>query len=659
MGLFMDDARTTSGMAAFAALPRAFSSTTLLGALLVLAVSIAFLVPSGLYNIDEFVYTLGADTLSREGSLAVRNGWDIYGSEGLKLGFLREGPNGIVPQYPPGTALLAAPLFDMLGARSLILLNAISAALTVWMTYLLGRHCYGDARTGMVAAGILLFCTFLAEYAFGIWPHAMSMAAALGAFYMAVRATGTMGRRAFGWALAAGLAIGAGFLIRLDTILIVPVVGTFVILNARAPAISLAGGALGLLPGILGASLANQVKFGTFNPLSYGGGTGGGTDASAHAVAAVVGIVGVLALFAIRHIRWTNALRRIALASGLAAVALAFLHPALRGFAGDYARGLWDLGYDLTGVSEGRPGATEKTGPIRWFWGQPKKALAQSLPWLGILAIFLVRPWTAATRKWHLTFALALFVWSLPFVPRSWHGGFGMNMRYFLPVVPFLALLAAHAVSRLQDTAGLRARTFVLFGLLGFGAAALWAAAGPVAMALLHQMLTRVLFLIVAAFALWAALRGPNGPIAARSALASATVAFGVAAAVGAVQDFSKALEKRQNTQAIGSALASVEGPALLYGSTSWFGALIGRPDTLFAVPDQWTMAPDLALIGRALADGRQVFVSEGLAPVITDSDNGAFVEGRSIATERYRVVQIQPAPGTEPTARAVAEGDR
>ena len=96
---------------------------------------------------------------------------------------------------------------------------------------------------------------------------------------------------------------------------------------------------------------------------------------------------------------------------------------------------------DATIIQDNRAGGLQRMadGTVL-FWGLPKKALAQSLPWLGCLAALagLAR----AERRQSILFVLIIFAgWSVPFVVGSWHGGFGANMRYFLPSVVLLAIL--------------------------------------------------------------------------------------------------------------------------------------------------------------------------------------------------------------------------
>ena len=85
------------------------------------------------------------------------------------------GPNGVAPQYPPGTAVLGAPLYGAFGIRGMILPNAVAAAATLWLVFALARRLTGDATLALGAVGLLAFDTYFLEYAYGIWPHAIAM----------------------------------------------------------------------------------------------------------------------------------------------------------------------------------------------------------------------------------------------------------------------------------------------------------------------------------------------------------------------------------------------------------------------------------------------------------------------------------------------------
>ena len=112
----------------------------LIGALILAG---ALLVSDGYFTVDEFVYVLGAQAMAQNMSLVIENGFDTYGSENLKVWNVVIGPAGLVSQYPVGTAVIGAPLLLLFGVRGLIVLNALAAVGTLFLTRSLARRLYG------------------------------------------------------------------------------------------------------------------------------------------------------------------------------------------------------------------------------------------------------------------------------------------------------------------------------------------------------------------------------------------------------------------------------------------------------------------------------------------------------------------------------------
>lgn len=600
------------------------SATTYLLIGFVLSTAMAFAVSPGFFIVDEAIYYLGAEALSR-GEFATENGWGKYGSNDLRLWFLRAGPEGLVPQYPHGAQILAAPLVAVLGPRSFILLNAWSAVVLIWVTWLIAKRAFNQ-QTAIVAIAILFFSTFLVEYAFAIWPHAMAAAAVLGAFYLAMRACETSDQRAFPLALASGLLVSIAFLIRLDSILIVPAIGVMAILWAPLPIRVLTGGGLGLAAGIVASAAINSFKFGTWNPLSYGSGLNGATSASSHAMTGLVLGMGALVVLIGIRVFPRRVSHMIIGATLIGAGTVIFLHPALRVVAGDVAVGIRDLVYDVTRVPDFREGIVGAQGDVRLFWGLPKKALAQSLPWLAVLVFLLLRPGDKDARKWLAVMALAIVIWGLPYIPRSWHGGFGLNLRYFLPVVPFIAILAAYSLVDLMSSLQRGPTVLLSFAFLGFSAAVFLTLNGWMTTGELHQVWTRHLFAAVAALVITAAmLPRKSNWLAAGLAVASVGVSLGAASKIVLIDDFALSQAVRRNNHASGIAFSKIEEPSLFYGIPAWFQFDQAATVHLYAAPDHWTGELDAELMHAAMADGRRVFVPLDLANKFALSNEALF----------------------------------
>lgn len=609
---------------------------------LALALLASFLVSPGLYNVDETIYVLGAGAIAQTGSFAVENGWQAYGSNDLRLWFLRPGPNGLVPQYPAGASLLAAPLLEHLGSRSFIVLNALASAVLVWLTYLTANLVFG-ARTAWLTIAILVFGTYIGEYALGVWPHAMSAAAVMAGFYLALRACAVSGSLAVFWGVASGLVISAGFLIRLDTVLILPVIAVVALFTAKDLFRVIFGGTLGLLVGGLAAAIINKQKFGTLNPLSYGTGLSGATDYSTHLIAAVCAVVGLALLILVRQAGtiWVPRLKLGAIFVAVVAVGSLFFHPGMRDLAEEVRVGIVSLGYDMTQSPDVRPGIVGTPGDVRLFWGLPKKSLVQSLPWLGLLSILFFYPGPQGQRKWLWIMVLAVAVWSLPFVPRAWHGGFGANMRYFLPVLPFLAILSAHALASVFSRAELSLRATRILAVCAVMSTLIFMYLRSDDIARLHQVDTRYLFWVLAALCLLTLVPREAGRSAARVAACVALIGIGTAAKVSWIDDFGKTQFIRSKSLATTQVVAKLEGPLLLYGAPEWYQMQLERPDALVAIHDNKTRSLDLDLIRSALGEGRRVFVASFLASQFPDDDETIFAEADLTARGGHRLVEV------------------
>ena len=84
------------------------------------------------------------------------------------------------------------------------------------------------------------------------------------------------------------------------------------------------------------------------------------------------------------------------------------------------------------------------------FWGYPKKALIQSLPWMPLIIIPAINALRGrdvnAVGLCMLAIAAPICFYALS----HWHGGGSYNMRYFTLALPFLAILAAAGLYSLR-----------------------------------------------------------------------------------------------------------------------------------------------------------------------------------------------------------------
>ncbi|MDQ2870360.1 MAG: glycosyltransferase family 39 protein [Acidobacteriota bacterium] len=148
-------------------------------------------------------------------------------------------PGTMAPSYPVGLPLHFCAAASILGWNSgPFLVSPVAAAVSLLLIYLVARE-LGLSRTGGLACTAMFACVPILVYQ-GVQPmsDAVATAWALGAVLFALRA-----RKSGGWAAGAGLAFGAGVLVRPSSaVLIVPLVFALP-QNRRAWLLFLAGGA--------------------------------------------------------------------------------------------------------------------------------------------------------------------------------------------------------------------------------------------------------------------------------------------------------------------------------------------------------------------------------------------------------------------------------
>ncbi|MDX1484460.1 MAG: hypothetical protein R3229_08265 [Alphaproteobacteria bacterium] len=428
-----------------------------LAALSVLYILYALLfAPAGFLTTDEFLYAAMTERLVEAGSLFFKTGYEETPSETLRLLFLTPTAHGLTPQYPAGYAFLAAPFFMVGGIRSMILLNTFAVIALVFVTERLAKVLLDDDRLALNAALILMLASFIADYAFAILPHGVAaLAMTLAVYFAALSWRSATGARVN--AALAGIFIGLGIHVRVDVIIIVPLLAAWLLGSGRAPLGRIAALLLGLAPGLMLSSWLNYLKFGTLKPLTYGADTGTGAAnltslAAYHELLPLLAVALLVAVsFAFERVRtlflgWRGAL---ALAAG---VGLAVAMPATGGLVLRALRGLYVLlfdlqSYDFVARYSGRSAVHE--GGWILFAGGVKKALFESLPYAGFFALPLVRLFQRGDRAPYVLLVLLPLAWFTFFAVNQWHGGQSSNLRYFTPMLPLLAILAAAAWAQL------------------------------------------------------------------------------------------------------------------------------------------------------------------------------------------------------------------
>ena len=564
----------------------------------------------GVFIIDEAIYLFAADTFAETAGFTLRNGLQLSTSGDLFLSnLLSNGPDGITSQYPPGSAVIWAPLVEHWGVRGIVVFNAACMVGSVFVTYALARRLL-SAELSALACLLFVFGSFALEYAFVIWPHSISVLTVLLAWLLFLRAL-EHGRRAFALAFVSGLVLGAGVLFRIDNILAVPAFGLLAILYAvRFGAVAF-GGAAGLAVPMTMLSLANMLKFGTLNPLSYGVKDGGSTNLSAYLpfVAVLLVLSGAVWLVRSGRLRATPISLGIAMACVVAAVVLV---PDVQKMALKYANGVLRLIVDAREIPSRFSGVMDMPDGTRSFWGLSKKALGQSLPWLGVLLV-LLRPkaWGGQGREIASAVMLCL-LFTLPFLLRNWHGGMSSNMRYFLPILPVISILAVVAMRHLIGDDRAMIRTVLLAILLGLASSFAWMMVTPSALAGAHQIWALYVFGVVALASLaWSIV--PSQP-ATKTALFVAGVGIGVSVFNTATDTLISQLRRGHN-EVLTDLSSAFEGKALIYGAQ--LRSAFQSPDQFVAAPQIGANLPDIDLMQAAYSSGYRVLMPQDFAELL------------------------------------------
>lgn len=423
----------------------------------------SFLLPPAPFIIDGAIYYDMARAMADRGALHIGDNGGVEGAPEL-IKYLTQPRDGLVyPQYPSGYAFLAAPFYLVFGIRGLMLMNALAAAMSIWLTFDIGKRLFND-RIAAWGAGFLTLATFTPTYMFAVWPHMITLALWLGAIRIAVAGHETdAGPRRMALFLTAGLVIGAGINIRYDMILAATALFFWFRFFARpddriGPLLLLAG----MAPGLLFSAYVNQLKFGVFTPMTYG--PKDGVDSLERYLglmaAGSAALAASLAVNLPKALAWTKRIieekapgkagRFFFILATIAGLLSLNLQPVR-----DYLYGLYVLiinlqahnAYHQVGVGPNEYGQI-------LFWGYPKKAFVQSLPYLPLLltpAVFFLR------GKQTSQFALCFLAIGAPvsfYALNQWHGGAGYSLRYFLPALPFITILSAWTFTRLMDAAG-------------------------------------------------------------------------------------------------------------------------------------------------------------------------------------------------------------
>ncbi len=571
------------------------------GVLVAAHVALAFVwaVPSYLC-IDEVIYHQMARDFAATGSLALRTGYSVIPSgELVHRLFMRVNGGTAYSQYPPLFAILAWPLYGLLGLRSLILLNAVAFIGVVALTAGIAVRAFPDRRIAMLSAAILVFCGFSWDYSQAAWSHSTAVLFTTCAAWLGLAALDARRPKALALAGLAGLVGGLGLAVRLDAVPVLAAVAVAFLLVAR-PARFLEAGTvlLGAAPALLALFAVNRVKFGTFSPFSYGATVDGYQKPLPFAALCVAALGLGTALVVSRSRKVTGGARpRWIVAAAVVAIAATCLVPArvrtaLPAFGRNFVATFFEFRAFDAGVVTPAMSRTSDGGVV--YISALKKSVLQSLPHLAILAVpamaLLARDKVRSMLAW-----LSLFPagWALLDAGFEFYGGLCLNMRYFLPALLFTSVLTAWAVIELVG----RARPHL---------AARWLAGGGLVSAAVYfatlrgglaiESLERPLLtfpLVLAGLLLACVLASIAAGGALRSHLAAAAVACTAAGLVWSIlvavlYDVPHHRRQRENNLATGIAVAGSVPP----GSTLFTAPYIDPVMKVIDTPDVWVAFP-------------------------------------------------------------------
>ncbi len=559
----------------------------------------------GALSVDERTYWWMTESLVEGGGLAIANGYEERPSPELVAAAVVVRDGRLVPSPPILFPALAAPLYLAFGFQGLFVLNTLGVAASLALTFGLARALELDRKTALDAALVLGLATYLGDYAQAAWPHAVATAFVVAAAWAALRGE-RADRSAERWSFASGLLAALGLCVRLDLVLLVPVVVAAPLCGQRPDRRRSFLAAVGCVPGLTLLAWTNWLKFGSWSPLSYGvEGAARVSGVLEYVPIAALGLsVAGIAGLALGARRLPLTLRTSV--AGVAAVGL-LVWPTSRHALAGWASGLWQLLVDLRARDSAavEPVLTRGPGGSLVYLGAVKKALLQSCPYLSLL-LFADLP-RDGSRRLVLLGTPALFV--ALYAAFAWHGGLALNLRYWTPVLPFAALATAVCLARLGRGGRISAAGIAIAVLVGLATVA---ASRPGVEAQEAVYLTGPLVLTTLLGLAAVAARGMAGaPAAQGSARALAAAGLAWAAGVAFTWDLPHAMGWRRANAAVTRETAAHVPAGALFATPylePFFG-LIER-EVLLADPTRDGYADFPALARFHLEHGRPVLAA-------------------------------------------------
>lgn len=419
-------------------------------------ISIFTIVP-GYLSIDEATYHVMAKNFSESGGFEIWNGYREYPSTELESIFIFARNGRLVSQYPYLYPILCTPFYQIWGYHGMFFINVIAFIGIVFLCYAIAQKLFNDRNMALNACLIFVLATFSWEYSQAAWPHATSSLFIMAAFYIFICSFhGKTTRIALLLAMACGFITGLAVGIRMDSIFVLPCfIIAFLFLEPRRPGLALSV-CLGALPGLSILSATNYAKFGVFSPFSYGRSiesSMGLLEIMRYLPFAGLITVAVAVLWVVTRYPVLNAAlrryKRPAIFMTIVLIVMLALIPRVRKTVEKPLNGAYQLIVDFRvrdlDIKEG--GLSRSQGGGMVYIGGLKKSLLQSCPYLVMLLIPFLRivPFDRESVPLIILFLIPLFFISFYSYHNAWHGGMCLNLRYFVPILPFTSILSAYA----------------------------------------------------------------------------------------------------------------------------------------------------------------------------------------------------------------------
>jgi hypothetical protein len=418
----------------------------------------------GYLSQDDMFYHWMAESMAGRGSLDLWNGYGEFPSPELVHPAHTAHGSRIFPPHPYLFPVLAFPFYRVAGFFGLIVLNCLCFMGLVALCFFTARKLFHDDDLALNSCFILIFGTFAWEYSQAAWPHISSTLFILAAFFLFVDAfLAQTPRRARWLAVASGLVGGLAMGIRIDCMLVFAgLILPFLYSRPCRPVEAMLV-LVGALPGLTLLAVTNHVKFGVFNPLTYGGAV-----VMSHLPSGSVIIPLAIAMLVVwvtsreRVVeRFEGRILRLYVAAAVVLLLGLLIMPEVRKVAMSAFANAYTMLFDIRSLSaeSSFPPMSRIAGGAVVYNGALKKGLLQSLPFLPLL---IVPGWSLFLRSEDRT-ALAVLAPvpaaylaynSYAFLQLEAGGGLGFNLRYLVPCLPFLAILCAFGLRELRRRSG-------------------------------------------------------------------------------------------------------------------------------------------------------------------------------------------------------------